>query len=502
MNLIELFQSSLGGRSEKRGIRFEGRWYTFGELDRMSDAVAAGLSSCCGISHGDRIAMYLANGPELIAYYLAGLKLGAIVVPVNVLYRDRELTHLLQDCEPRVILCDADRYATFAPLRQQFPGIEEIIVTGDSRTDSVLDFNGLTSDSSLSAFPSATVHDSDPALMLYTSGTTGRSKGAVMTHGNLVSNILALIDCWQWTGRDRFLLTLPLFHIHGLCNGLHGALATGCTTFLYSRFHADQVIRVLEEERCSLFFGVPTMYERLLQETDSESAIPGNMRLYVSGSAPLSPDTFSRFRDTFRHEILERYGMSETAMITSNPYDGPRVQGSVGRPLPGVQVRIADEEGMPVPGPETGEIQVRGPNVLKEYWRQPEMTQEAFQRGWFRTGDLGRFDAEGNLIICGRLKELIICNGFNVYPQEIINCLTEHPHITEAAVIGMPDVVKGEIPKVYVVASSPDLTEAAVRDYCRGQLARFKVPEQVVFLEKLPRNAMGKLQLNELPDQG
>ena len=467
----------------------------------MSEALASGLASRCGVCPGDRIAMYLANGPELIAYYLAGLRLGAIVVPMNVLYRDRELTHLLEDAEPRILLCDADRFAAFAHLRPHFPFIEEVIVSGESGPRDAVKFSDLTNESASRPAPAVTIHESDPALMLYTSGTTGRSKGAVLTHGNLVSNILALLECWQWTEQDRFLLTLPMFHIHGLCNGLHGALASGCTTYLCSRFHAGQVIDTLEKEQCTLFFGVPTMYERLLRETDSADSVPANMRLYVSGSAPLSSDTFSRFRDRFGHEILERYGMSETAMITSNSFEGPRVQGSVGKPLPGVQIRIAGDDGALVADMQTGEIQVRGPNVMKEYWKQPRLTKESFEDGWFRTGDLGRTDADGNLVICGRLKELIICNGYNVYPQEIIQYLTEHPDIEEAAVIGVPDLVKGEIPKAYVVASSPDLTEEAIKDYCRKQLARFKIPERVVFLEQLPRNVMGKLQLNQLPEK-
>lgn len=498
MSLIDLFEPSLHGRAQKRAVRFADRWYTFGELNRMSDEVASGLAGRCGVRRGDRIAMYLGNSPELIAYYLAGLKLGAIVVPMNVLYRDRELTHLIQDSAPKVILCDESRYSEFQPLREKFPRVHEIVVTAETKTGGTLRFQDLMGSST---GPACKVREADPALMLYTSGTTGRSKGAVLTHGNLVSNIVALVDCWRWTEEDRFLLTLPMFHIHGLCNGLHGALATGCTTFLHSRYRADQVLKTLDQERGTLFFGVPTMYERLLEAVLAGSPIPGQMRLYVSGSAPLSPDTFSRFRDAFGHEILERYGMSETAMITSNPYDGPRVQGAVGKPLPGVRVRIADDSGNPVPAAETGEIQVRGPNVLKAYWKQPGKTRESFQDGWFRTGDLGRFDADENLVICGRLKELIICNGFNVYPQELINCLTEHHAVEEAAVIGVPDAVKGEIPKAYVVASGDETTEEELRRYCGAHLARFKVPERIVFLDRLPRNAMGKLRLKDLPDR-
>lgn len=501
MNLIETFQPSLRGRADKPALWFGDRWYTFGELDRQSDAVAHALVNDYGVGRGDRVSMFLGNCPELIVFYLAGLKTGAIVVPINILYRDRELTHLLTDAEPRVLLCDPQRFEVLAPLRHQFDALEQIFVTGADTPATTRGFGELTESVPDTPLSVAGITADDPALMIYTSGTTGRSKGALLTHHNLVSNIVTLLQCWQWTAADRFLLALPMFHIHGLGNGLHGALASGCTTFLLPRFHADTASELLRREKCTLFFGVPTMYERLLEHADADGAVPADMRLYVSGSAPLSPDTFARFKTVFGHEILERYGMSETAMITSNLYAGPRVQGSVGKPLPGVSVRIVDEAGVSVADDETGEIQLRGPNVLKEYWRQPEKTVEAFQDGWFRTGDLGRYDAQGNIIICGRAKELIISGGFNIYPQEIINCLVDHAGVVEAAVIGVPDQRRGELPKAYVVAAEPVPTEAELTAYCTAQLASFKVPKRIVFLDALPRNAMGKLQLQNLPER-
>ena len=489
MNLIEVFAPSLKGRAGKTALWFEGAAYTFGELDRTSDAVAHALSGRFGVRAGDRLAMLLGNGPELIQYYLGALKLGAIVVPMNILYRDRELTHLVCDAEPRVLLCDVERYEIFAPLRARFTSIEHIFVSGAESPADATPFQELLCQAP-EPWDVSEIRDDDPALMLYTSGTTGRSKGALLTHANLASNILALLDCWHWTEDDRFLLSLPLFHIHGLANGVHGALASGCTTFLLPRFHAERTVQTLVEEGCTLFFGVPTMYERLLEHASKGATVPSKMRLYVSGSAPLSPETFFRFKEVFGHEILERYGMSETAMITSNPYAGPRVQGAVGKPLPGVQIRIVE-----------GEVQVRGPNVMKEYSRQPELTREAFRDGWFCTGDLGRYDDAGNLVLCGRKKELIISGGYNIYPQEIIDCLVEHPGVAEAAVIGVPDPVQGELPKAYVVKSSGTTDESRLIEYCGEHLARFKVPKRIVFIEELPRSAMGKLQLHRLPNR-
>ena len=502
MNLIELFQPSFRDRAAERALFFDDRWLTFGELDALSDIAAAALRERFGLARGDRAAMYLANGFDLVVYYLAALKLGAIVVPLNLLYRDLELTALLGDAEPTVLLTDRQRYDVFQPLRPRFSSLKHVLIAGDEHADDATAFSSLLAEPAPGRLAVCAVSGDDPALMLYTSGTTGRSKGAVLTHDNLVSNIVGLLHCWQWTSDDRFVLSLPLFHAHGLCNGLHGAIASGCTTWLFERFSAMAVLQTLRREGCTLFFGVPTMDERLLEAADQGEKIPDAMRLYVSGSAPLSPDTFNRFREAFGHEILERYGMSETVMISSNLYAGPRGQGTVGRPLPGVRVRIAGEDGSIAEEPgQTGEIQVRGPNVLSAYWREPAKTAESFVDGWFKTGDLGRWDESGRLIICGRLKELIISGGFNIYPQELVNCLCDHAGVAEAAVVGVPDKHRGELVKAYVVKSDDGLSAERIIDHCREHLASFKVPRSVVFLEALPRNAMGKVQVQRLPDR-
>ena len=504
MNLIELLCPSFRGKADKPAICFNGQAWTFGRIDADSTRVAAALRDRFALAKGDRAAMYLSNCIELLLYYLACLKLGAIVVPMNPLYRDRELSHLLVDCEPKVILTDHQGYELLQLLRREHGFIQTVFMADGAEHDETISFNTLSEHKSDDPISVAHIGDHDPALMLYTSGTTGRSKGAVLTHDNLTSNIIALLYCWQWTEHDRFVLALPLFHAHGLCNGFHGAMASGCTTFLFERFKAEPVLDTLRRHDCTLLFGVPTMYERLLEAADAGAAVPdpAAMRLYVSGSAPLSPDTFARFARVFGHEIVERYGMSETLMITSNLYAGARGQGTVGTPLPGVSVRLVTQEGLPVYDlQDSGEIQVKGPNVLKEYWKQPDKTAESFDDGWFKTGDVGRWDDQGRLVICGRQKELIISGGFNVYPQELINCLCDHPGVAQAAVIGVPDQRRGELVKAYVVTTDDQITEQSLIEHCRSHLASFKVPRRVVFIDQLPRNAMGKIQLQNLPER-
>ncbi len=502
MNLIELFQPNFAGRADMPAITFEDRTLTFGELDERSAILAAALRDRLGLVKGDRAAMYLANGHDLVLFYLACLRLGAIVVPLNLLYRDQELSSQLADAEPKVLLTDEPRLEIFQPLHRQFASLDHVLLAGQSAAGDTIAFDAVLDHATAAPVPVHDVKGDDPALMIYTSGTTGRSKGAVLTHHNLTSNIVALLHSWQWTSQDRFVLALPLFHVHGLCNGLHGALASGCTTILFQRFKAEPVLRTLCAQPGTLFFGVPTMYERLLEAAAAGAPVPSSMRLYVSGSAPLSQDTFDRFRNVFGHEILERYGMSETLMITSNLHAGPRGRGTVGKPLPDVCVRVVMDDASVAQAPgEAGEIQVKGPNVLKCYWNEPKKTAESFDEGWFRTGDLGQWDNQGRLVICGRLKELIISGGFNVYPQELNNCLCDHEQIAEAAVIGVPDKLRGELVKAYVVRMDERLDADAVIDHCRDRLATFKVPRSVVFLNKLPRNAMGKLQLQRLPER-
>jgi malonyl-CoA/methylmalonyl-CoA synthetase len=503
MNLIECFAPSLIGRCEKTALLFADRTYSFGDLDRASNQVAHTLMNHFGLQKGDRISMFLGNCPELIIYYLAGLKSGCIIVPMNVLYKDSELNHLITDSEPKIILSDRERYEVLQPLLTDLSTKSKVVLIDKTHKEDTLSWDDLFTSNNQDTFNSSHITGDSPALMIYTSGTTGTSKGALLTHHNLVSNITSLLHCWQWTEQDRFILSLPLFHLHGLGNGVHGWLASGCQTRLFERFKAEPILDSISKEKATLFFGVPTMYERFLEAIETKTAeVPNTIRLFVSGSAALSPETFEKFETIFGSKILERYGMSETAMITSNLYTGPnsRAQGTVGRPLPGVSLRIADSNGLPVKEGDIGEIQIKGPNVLKEYWRQPEKTADAYTHDlWFKTGDLGRCEKDGNITITGRAKELIISGGFNIYPQEIINCLVKHPAVNEAAVIGVPDQRRGELVKAYVVTEYLVDSEEII-SHCKKHLASFKVPRSIVDLPSLPRNSMGKLQLKKLPN--
>ena len=450
MNLLHLFDLSLVARADHPALEWQGRTYTFGEIEARSNRVAHALLAR-GFTKGDRLAVQMANSIELIDLYLACVKTGVIFVPVNVLYREREVTHIVQDAEPREFLT--------APLEP-------------------------ASDASR---PCAQLDGATPAAIIYTSGTTGASKGAVLTHDNFMANAVNLTACWQISERDRFLLALPLFHIHALGNGLHTWLLSGCRMRLLERFDHRVAVEQFLDFQPTLFFGVPTMYVRLL-DTDPAAAreIGARMRLFVSGSAPLPAQVLEQFRALFGHTILERYGMTETFMNISNPYVGERRAGTVGFPLPGVSVRI-----------ENGELLVRGPNVFAGYWRRPDATVAAFTSdGFFRTGDLASLSDDGYYTLLGRKSDLIISGGFNIYPREIEELLLEQSGVSEAAVVGVQDPVRGEVPVAFLVG---EFDAAALERVCREQLASFKVPRRFVRVESIPRTALGKVQKHLLP---
>jgi malonyl-CoA/methylmalonyl-CoA synthetase len=456
MNLSHLFDLSLTGRRDTEALEFAGRTYTFGEIDLRSNRVAH-LLARRGLRAGDRLCVYLANSVEFIDLYLACVKLGVIFVPINILYRDREIDHIVRDAEPALFLRDTA---------------------------------GLTAEASTMPDhrPAVALGGDAPAGIIYTSGTTGASKGAVLTHNNFAANAATLLTAWQITAQDRFLLALPLFHVHGLGNGIHCWLASGCRMRLLERFEHQKAAAEFLDFRPSLFFGVPTVYVRLLDlPPETAREIGSFMRLFVSGSAPLPAHVFDEFRERFGHTILERYGMSENLMNISNPYFGERRAGSVGLPLPGVSVRLVD-----------GEIQLKGPNVFAGYWRREDATRAAFVDGWFRTGDLATISSDGYYTLCGRKSDLIISGGFNIYPREIEEFLQEQEEVAEAAVAGLADPVRGEVPVAYVVLRSPVET-ADLEARCRDKLASFKVPRAFNVIDKLPRNAMGKVQKHLLP---
>jgi malonyl-CoA/methylmalonyl-CoA synthetase len=489
MQLADLFNLSLVGRSAAPALEYDCAdgtvaTLTFGDLDLRSNRLARSLASR-GIARGDRLGFFLPNRVEFIDLFLACIKLGVIVVPINVLYREREIDHIMSDCEPAAVVTTRE-LSSFIPERIHVWDLDEI-------ASSALDHTG--------AQIRTAIDGDDPAAIVYTSGTTGRSKGAVLTHNNFAANTVNLLTCWRITSDDRYLAVLPLFHVHGLGNGVHAWLASGCRMRLAGRFESNRAAALFESFQPTLFFGVPTIYFRLLElPEDLAHRIGARMRLFVSGSAPLPAQVFTAFRGRFGHAILERYGMSETLMIISNPYEGERRPGSVGFPLPGVSVVILNEDGEQVVDGEVGELSVRGPNVFPGYWgraRRHNQEAEPNADGWFRTGDLAERSADGYYTLRGRRTDLIISGGFNIYPMEIEEVLLEQPGVREVAVCGVPDERRGEVPVAYIVADgSPDgfFDEAALADACRRSLASFKTPRAFIRVAELPRNALGKVQ--------
>jgi len=466
VNLTHLFDPSLIGRRDTVALEFAGTEFTFGEIDARSNRLAH-LLTRRGLKTGDRLCVYLANCVEMIDLYLACVKLGIIFVPINILYRDRERSHILHDAEPVAVVA----HGTAA---EPFDSPVPVWTPAELTAHSV----AMPADR-----PAIPLDGDTPAGIIYTSGTTGASKGAVLTHNNFAANAITLLACWQITAADRFLLALPLFHVHALGNGLHCWLASGCRMRLLERFEHPKAPATFLDFRPTLFFGVPTIYVRLLEiPADTARAIGAAMRLFVSGSAPLPAQVMEEFRTRFGHTILERYGMSESLMNIGNPYFGERRPGSVGLPLPGVSVRLVD-----------GEIQLKGPNLFPGYWRRDEATRAAFVDGWFRTGDLAECSSDGYYTLSGRKSDLIISGGFNIYPREIEEFLQEQEEVAEAAVVGVSDSVRGEVPVAYIVCHRAiDPAELSIR--CREKLASFKVPRTFKIVESLPRNAMGKIQ--------
>jgi malonyl-CoA/methylmalonyl-CoA synthetase len=464
MNLNHLFDRSFRGRPNQVALEFEDLTFTFAQIDDRANRMAALLNSR-GLTRGDRLCVYLSNCVEFIDLYLGCVRLGVIFVPINILYREREIQHILSDAEPKAVVARESVRGTIPSWRV------EDLVTPES------------------AVPIRANLDGDsPAALVYTSGTTGTSKGAILTHNNFAANALNLTGCWEITAEDRFLLALPLFHVHGLANGLHCWLASGCRMRVLERFEHQKAAAEFCEFRPTLFFGVPTVYVRLLGLAVEQTREIGSfMRLFVSGSAPLPAQVLEQFRRQFGHTILERYGMTETLMNMSNPYYGERRPGTVGLPLPGVSVRLVE-----------GEVQLRGSNVFPGYWRRPEATAEAFDNGWFRTGDMAAVSDDGYYTLLGRKSDLIISGGFNIYPREIEDFLLEQEEVAEAAVAGQPDPIRGEVPVAYIVARKP-FDPADLEARCRRVFASFKIPRGFLAVDSLPRTALGKVQKRLLP---
>jgi malonyl-CoA/methylmalonyl-CoA synthetase len=446
-------------------------------------ARAANALTSLGVVKGDRVAVQVAKSPQALAIYGAAVAVGAVFLPLNTAYTPAEIDYFLGNATPRLFLCDPAKVAALADVAGR-NGAALLTLDGQGKGSFADMMAGMGTD----VTPTACGSD-DLAAILYTSGTTGRSKGAMLTQGNLLSNAQVLADLWRFTAQDVLLHALPIFHTHGLFVASNVTLLTGGQMIFLPGFDLEAVLRLLPQ--ATVMMGVPTFYTRLLDDARFDRALAGHMRLFVSGSAPLLAETHRAFQARTGHRILERYGMTETNMNTSNPYDGERRAGTVGLPLPGVELRIAGAG-------QVGVIEVRGPNVFAGYWQMPEKTAEELRPdGWFITGDLGQVDAEGYVTIVGRAKDLIITGGYNVYPKEVELLLDAVPGVQESAVIGLPHPDLGEAVFAVLVGGDADAALGAIA----GDLARFKQPKGAVVVADLPRNTMGKVQKNVLRDQ-
>ena len=469
--------------------------YTWRDLERGT-AMLANLLASLDLPPESRIAVQVEKSVEALMLYLAVLRAGFVYLPLNTAYRQEELSYFIGNAEPAVVVCGARGFSAISRIAFA-AGCAHVYTLNDDRSGSLLQRAAHQPETHV---PAARGGD-DPAAILYTSGTTGRSKGAMLTHANLLSNARTLKTYWRWQPGDVLIHALPIFHVHGLFVAIHGALLNASRMIWLDRFDPRTVVEKLPE--ATVFMGVPTLYTRLLAEPGLTRAACSHMRLFISGSAPLLIDTFEQFRERTGHTILERYGMSETAMLTSNPCDpadGERRGGTVGFPLPGVGVRVVDDSGAACAVEAIGGIQVRGPNVFRGYWRMPEKTAEEFTAdGWFKTGDVGRFDADGYLRIVGRSKDLIISGGYNVYPAEVEGVVNALPGVAESAVIGVPHADFGEAVLAIVIARPGATVDAdGVIAALKDRIANFKVPKRVFVVDELPRNPMGKVQKNVL----
>ncbi|KQP22786.1 malonyl-CoA synthase [Pseudorhodoferax sp. Leaf267] len=475
-----------------------GLTYSWRDLDRAS-AMLANLLDGLDLPPASRIAVQVEKSVEAVLLYLATLRSGHVFLPLNTAYHSAEIGYFIGNAEPAVVVCSPANHGWVSKIAFQ-AGTRYVFTLGEDRSGTLVERASHCSDQ----HEPAQRGPDDLAAILYTSGTTGRSKGAMLSHRNLLSNAQVLKDYWGWEKGDVLVHALPIFHVHGLFVALHGALLNGSKMLWFSRFDPKAVIARLPE--ATVFMGVPTLYVRMLAEPALDKAAVRHMRLFISGSAPLLIETFRDWQARTGHTILERYGMSETAMLTSNPYhakDGDRRGGTVGFPLPGVDLRVVDDAGAPVPQGEIGGIQVRGPNVFQGYWRMPEKTAEEFTAdGFFKTGDVGRVDAQGYVTIVGRSKDLIISGGYNVYPAEIEGFINDMPGVAESAVVGVPHPDFGEVGVAVVIARPGSVLDGeALLATLKQQLANFKIPKRCFVVAELPRNTMGKVQKNLLREQ-
>jgi malonyl-CoA/methylmalonyl-CoA synthetase len=488
----------------------EGLRYSWHDLDRAT-AMMANLLKSLDLPDGSRVAVQVEKSVEAMMLYLATLRAGYVFLPLNTAYQSAEIEYFIGNAEPAVVVCSGANFGWVSKIAFK-AGTQHVFTLNDDRTGSWLDRAGSQSDQHKAVHRKA----DDLAAILYTSGTTGRSKGAMLTHGNMLSNALTLKDYWGWTttggpeGRGDVLIhALPIFHVHGLFVAIHGALINGSKMIWMSKFDPQRAIAHMRH--ATVFMGVPTLYVRMLAEPTLNKAAVKNMRLFVAGSAPLLIETFGEWQERTGQKILERYGMSETAMLTSNPYaadqrhggQSERRGGTVGFPLPGVSLRVRGDQGQDLPVGEIGGIEVKGPNVFKGYWRMPEKTAEEFTSdAYFKTGDVGKVDECGYVTIVGRSKDLIISGGYNVYPAEIEGYINEMPGVAESAVVGVPHPDFGEVGVAVVTTKAGASVQGdSIIAELKSKLANFKIPKKCFVVTELPRNTMSKVQKNVLRDQ-
>ncbi|MCP3404173.1 malonyl-CoA synthase [Bradyrhizobium sp. CCGB01] len=492
-----LFSRLFDGLDDPERLAIEtqdGAHISYGDLIARAGQMANVLVAR-GVKPGDRVAVQVEKSVANIVLYLGTVRAGAVYLPLNTAYTLNELDYFIGDAEPSLVVCDPSKAEGLAPIAAKVKAKVETL--GPDGKGSLTDAAGKAS----SEFTTVARANDDLAAILYTSGTTGRSKGAMLTHDNLASNSLSLVSYWRFTDKDVLIHALPIYHTHGLFVATNVTLFSRASMIFLPKLDPDLIIKLMA--RATVLMGVPTFYTRLLQNSALSRETTKHMRLFISGSAPLLAETHREWSARTGHAVLERYGMTETNMNTSNPYDGERVPGAVGFPLPGVSVRVTEPEtGKELPREEIGMIEVKGPNVFKGYWRMPEKTKSEFRPdGFFITGDLGKIDDKGYVHILGRGKDLVISGGFNVYPKEIESEIDAMPGVIESAVIGVPHADFGEgVTAVLVCNKGADVTEAAVLKALDGRLAKFKMPKRVFVVDELPRNTMGKVQKNVLRD--
>jgi malonyl-CoA/methylmalonyl-CoA synthetase len=493
-NIYELFRSRFPADTEAVFLEHARGNLLYGQIENETGQLTALLKQL-GVKKGDRIIVQADKSAEAVLLYLACLRAGAIFIPLNTAYTAQEVRYFMEDANPHLIVCRPQDLETITDCAREL-NIPHVMTLDDQGSGSLIEAK--------SNAPCSTYIEhcegSDTACILYTSGTTGRPKGAMLSHDNLSSNAKVLHSYWGWEEGDVLLHALPIFHVHGLFVALHCALLNGSKVIFLSKFSLPAIKENLPHS--TVMMGVPTFYVRLLEDPEFNKHMCKNMRLFIAGSAPLLSETFKEFETVSGHKILERYGMTEAGMITSNPYNGDRVPSTVGYALPGVSARVADDTGSEVPRGEVGILEIKGPNVFQGYWCMPEKTAEEFRKdGFFITGDMATMDDEGRISIVGRAKDLVISGGFNVYPKEVENAIDEMEGVKESAVIGIqhPDFGEG-VTAIIVKEAKSGITEEQVTAFLKDKIARFKQPQKIFFVDELPRNTMGKVQKKALRD--